>query len=1033
MPSERVIWGPPGTGKCVDPGTYVFTRDGMVPIGSLGIGRHQPDEMVPISDVLVQGRNGVKEASHFYDGGMKRCLKIRTRRGFELTGSNLHPVLALKDGDPTWVRLYDLRPGYQVALDCGAGVFPENYPKLPQCPPDPPTGGGRWRPRDVKIPIIMTETLAEWLGLFISEGCWYQGQDYSIGFCNFTQSIATNFFWMSVELFGLITMSYRPHNFLVSSTRLKRWLKILGADGLAAEKKVPDVILKSPKSCQKEFLRAMFEAEGSIDQKTKTIEFVTASEVMGRQIQLMLLNFGIVSKRSWKEADTKRWGRRKYWRIFIQGNPVIQFREHLGFTVGSIKQAKLDLVQPQIGGQWDFTGLPVEFVRKRYQALRLKMKEKKIELSRSFWRKAKVVQRSFSGNRSDGQSVVARQVVARGLELFSQFSEWVPCVELKEELDSLRQWDSVVHISDEGLRKVVDLTVPDGHSFTGNGIICHNTTAGTALARHWMSQGTSSNQIAYLAFTKAAAKAAAMKIFQTEDDTRMSEEFPYFRTIHSLCYRGLLESGFSGLRKQPLITTGDMKQFQAVYSMPGAYSVYDWEDLAEVYAKMEDRGRSEWDQALAAYTFSRIKSRTTDELDRARHQPTAEGAMMLGLENMSLDVYQTFVEKYERFKKAEGIIDFTDMLEFGVRTMKPFDDIRYFVVDEAQDLSPIHHAIVDRAASFSQEVWWIGDDDQAIFSFSGASAELFLERAKRSQYQIQLRQTHRFGQGIVDFADRIIKRVTNRHPKEIIGVEGREGRVEVSGAFEPAPWDPQDPLGGDTIIVHRHVAGCQNVAQAHVDAGLPFRSERGGRNPLDSAKRLKAWVAVRNLSMGKAVSMTAVENVLDELLPSVALGEHNEKIRLIVHGSKSRVTDLLKGSATLQDLMAAKILTPEGATVISEREYHTMKHSNDLDYYERVTKNGYDIEDDEAMRKIPRITTIHGAKGREAERAIVFSEMGDKCWGDPDNEHRLAYVAATRTMTNVTICMENTVHWARSAYDYPVQIPEEAPQEEPHA
>ncbi len=549
---------------------------------------------------------------------------------------------------------------------------------------------------------------------------------------------------------------------------------------------------------------------------------------------------------------------------------------------------------------------------------------------------------------------------------------------------------------------------------------CGKTTAGINLAHQWIKSGTSPTRIAYLAFTKAAAKAAAMKIFQTEDDTRMAEEFPYFRTIHSLCYRGLLEDGYQGLRKQPLITTADMKQFQAVYSMPGAYSVYDWEDLAEVYAKMEDRGRSEWDQALAAYTFSRIKSRSIQELDRARHEPSAEGAMILGLENMSLDVYRTFIEKYERFKKAEGIIDFTDMLEFGVRTMKPLDELRYFIVDEAQDLSPIHHAIIDRVASFSEEIWWIGDDDQAIFSFSGASADLFLDRARRATHQIQLRQTHRFGRGIVDFSERIIQRVKNRHPKERIGVEGKDGRVEISGSFEPIP--------GDVIIVHRHVAGCQNVAQAYVDAGLPFRNERG-RDPLDATKRLKAWLAVRNLSLGKSVTMTAVENVLDELLPSVALAENNEKIRLVVHGSKTRIRDLVKGAVSLQDLISAKILTYEGAQVISEREYHTMRHSHDLDYYERVTKNGYDVEDEEAMKKIPRITTIHGAKGREAERAIVFSEMGDKCWGDPDNEHRLAYVAATRTRTDVTICVENTVHWARSAYDYPVEVPAE----EPHA
>jgi superfamily I DNA/RNA helicase/intein/homing endonuclease len=1013
MPSERVIWGPPGTGKCVDPGTYVFMKDGMVEIGSLDPGSPYLDDTRRLEGVFVRGRDGVKDAAYFYDGGKKRSLRIRTRRGFELTGSNNHPVLTLKNGDPRWVRLYDLRPGDLVAIDGGAQLFPESYPKLPPCPPGPRGRRTTWKPKEVKIPTVMNETLAGWLGWFIGEGCWGMNQNYSIGFCNFSSFVWLDFFWSTVELFGLVPMKYRPYNYVIGSTRLKRWLKVLGADGLAAEKKVPDVVLRSPKSCQREFLRAIFEAEGSIDQKTRSIEFVTASERMGRQIHLMLLNFGIVARRSWKTAVTQRWGLRKYWRISMEGVQTVRFKQEIGFMYKSIKQAKLELIEPKIGDQWDLSGLPVPFVRKRYEALRTRMKAEKIELPRSFWRKAARVARSFSGRRSDGQKIVARQMVSRGLELFSRFWKWEPCVELRSELDSMRFWDSVVEFEDAGERRVVDLTVIDGHSFTANGIISHNTTAGTTLVRNWIKQGTSSNQIAYLAFTKAAAKAAAMKIFQTEDDTRMAEEFPYFRTIHSLCYRGLLESGYQGLRKQPLITTGDMKQFQAVNSMPGAYSVYDWEDLAEVYAKMEDRGRSEWDQALAAYTFSRIKARTIDELDRARVQPTTEGAMMLGLENMSLDVYQTFIEKYERFKKAEGIIDFTDMLEFGVRTMKPFDDIRYFVIDEAQDLSPIHHAIIDRLASFSEEIWWVGDDDQAIFGFSGASAELFLERARKATYQIQLRQTHRFGQGIVDFADRIIKRVANRHPKEIIGVEGREGRVEVSGSFEPVP--------GDVIIVHRHVAGCQNVAQAYVDAGLPFRNERG-RDPLDATKRLRAWLSVRDLSMGKSISMTRIENVLDELLPSVALGEHNEKIRLVVHGSKSKIQDLMKGSASLQDLVMGKIVTTEGANVISEREYHTMKHSHDLDYYERVAKNGYDIEDEEAMRKVPRITTIHGAKGREAEQAIVFSEMGDKCWGDPDNEHRLAYVAATRTRSGVTICMENTVHWARSAYDYPVEI-----------
>src|SRR4029077_10937568 len=167
-----------------------------------------------------------------------------------------------------------------------------------------------------------------------------------------------------------------------------------------------------------------------------------------------------------------------------------------------------------------------------------------------------------------------------------------------------------------------------------------------------------------------------------------------------------------------------------------------------VYAKLPDHGRTEWDTALAAYTFSRVKATSIDDMDRARSMPAPEAALMLGAIDLGLDIYRAFVEKYERYKTSNGLIDFTDMLEYGVREMPPFTDIRYVVLDECQDLAPVHHLLVDKLLQHSEEIWWIGDDDQSIFKFSGASAELFLERAKRSQYQIQLRQTNRFGQEI---------------------------------------------------------------------------------------------------------------------------------------------------------------------------------------------------------------------------------------------------------------------------------------------
>jgi superfamily I DNA/RNA helicase len=298
----------------------------------------------------------------------------------------------------------------------------------------------------------------------------------------------------------------------------------------------------------------------------------------------------------------------------------------------------------------------------------------------------------------------------------------------------------------------------------------------------------------------------------------------------------------------------------------------------------------------------------------------------------------------------------------------------------------------------------------SIYQWSGASANLFLDRAKLARYHIQLRQTHRYGQEIVDFSGRIISRVARRHPKEIIGVQGQGGRVIHSGEFKP--------VTGDVLIMNRHVHGCQAIADAYIAAGLPFINERG-KDPLNAFARVSAWETLNTLAKGESVGMSHASSMIEELMKSVVDGDHGKKVRLVVHGAKAKFENFANERVGLYDLVKANVLTQEGMNVISEREYWTLKHPLDLEYYDRVVKNGYSLEAN--PEHIPKITTIHGSKGREAKQAIVFSEMSNRCWDDPDSEHRLAYVAATRTQSDLTVCAENTVDWAKSQYHYPFQ------------
>lgn len=525
------------------------------------------------------------------------------------------------------------------------------------------------------------------------------------------------------------------------------------------------------------------------------------------------------------------------------------------------------------------------------------------------------------------------------------------------------------------------------------------TRAGMTLCHDWIGRGTGSEEIAYLAFTKAAAQTAAARIMEgAVGDEEMEDRFPLFRTIHSLCYRGFRQ-GNAG--KKRVMTPPDWKRFSKQTGLECSSEGENSEDVEYIYHVTRRRGKTLWDQARAEYALSRLMSSTEAELDEARERVSIPAAEKI---RMCVDpkVYRCFVEHYERFKEEEGILDFTDMLEYGLREMDPVG-ARYLVTDEAQDLCQLHHAVLDRIFGGAEMVVWIADDGQAIYSFSGADADLFLARARRSP-KIILRETHRFGQPIVDYSAQIIRRVVNRIDKDVIGVPGRGGKVEVYSSWKPT--------AGDYFILHRHVAGCWEVAQRFMEDGIPFRNERGV-NPLGAANKVKAFEAVSALADGRKVNPTQIQLAVGELLPSTRVSGEGVRTRLVVHGAKKKLEGLV-GERSLEDLRGEAFLTDDGFRVVRERRYRAMNHTEHLEYYARLVKNGYEVKPSG-----PIITTIHGSKGRQAPFVVLYSEMSRSCWADPDGENRVAYVGVTRTEGDVFLIDGHITETATERYPYP--------------
>ncbi|MBC8093843.1 MAG: intein-containing DNA gyrase subunit A [Pseudonocardia sp.] len=245
--------------------------------------RPHSDNLVDLK-VLDRSGNPVR-AEMLFHSGEHPTLRARTAEGYELTGTQNHPVLCLVDvlGIPTllWKLMEELRPGDRVALQR-----------------TPHEELGVWSTQDAMEAFV--------LGAFVSEGFVSQGR---AGFNNIDE-----------EFFGLVLAAYDiaiGGQRYVSSRRIASGsvlheidvqdLAALRASVLAelsgsrsAEKRVPESVWLGSAARKRLFLQALFTGDGScsaLPHGTVQVSYSTRSDQLAKDVQRLLLEFGVVSRR----------------------------------------------------------------------------------------------------------------------------------------------------------------------------------------------------------------------------------------------------------------------------------------------------------------------------------------------------------------------------------------------------------------------------------------------------------------------------------------------------------------------------------------------------------------------------------------------------------------------------------------------------------------------------------------------------------------------------------------------------------------
>lgn len=476
-----------------------------------------------------------------------------------------------------------------------------------------------------------------------------------------------------------------------------------------------------------------------------------------------------------------------------------------------------------------------------------------------------------------------------------------------------------------------------------------------------MQSGVPPDKIAFVSFTK---KAIGEGMDRACDRFNLKKsQLPLFRTIHSLCFAGL------GIGKKDVMGRDNYKEL-------GEWLGYRFEGT--------------WDESEGVPIGSELGDTLLflDNLARVTTRPLKE----IWEENYTQcewDELERFQDCYQDFKTSHNLMDFTDML-YAYITMCDPSGAEYVFVDEAQDLSAAQWKVLKHAFGNVIQSSIAGDDDQSIYKWSGADIDAFL---KLEGDRHVLAQSYRLPRAVHSLATNLVSHIGNRFDKPFHSRDA-DGIVDFFPMIDFAEIGKEE----STMILVRNTY-LANKAVDHLQRqGIPYIN--------------KGW---SSLKKGNMTAIRAVEKLRkQEHISGAEAKEMYEAMRIgyyLKHGFKAKIALLNDTEMVNYERLNQNYGLKDLAV------WYTMLKGiapATIDYYRNVLSNGY------SLTGAPKcsISTIHAAKGGEAEHVILLSDMAQKSYRgyekQPDDERRVAYVGATRAKNKLSIIQPQSKYY----FDY---------------
>jgi superfamily I DNA/RNA helicase len=425
------------------------------------------------------------------------------------------------------------------------------------------------------------------------------------------------------------------------------------------------------------------------------------------------------------------------------------------------------------------------------------------------------------------------------------------------------------------------------------------------------------HEIAFVSFTKKGSyegKERAIKKFGfSESDTS------YFRTLHSLAFQSL------NLKSSSIIDKHDFKDLSKSLGMNflGFYT----EEL-----KHNDD----------AYLFY-------DQLQRNNRKISEK--MLLNLE---LDKIKTVQYNYNNFKKKLNLKDFTDIIEEFVKK-EIVIPVKIAIVDEAQDLTTLQWKMIMQAFRNVDFLYIAGDDDQAIYEWSGADVDYFINL--KCDELVILEKSFRLPDNIFEFSKKLTNKIKNRVEKKNVKGNGKIGTIKFINNFDEVIINNEQTY----LFLSRNNFFLKSIQKYFMDKGMVFN--------------YKNECSIKGFNF-------------DIIMEFCRVKKHQSNV----------VSSLLKSNLKKDYDMT--------------KEWYDNLNWNidEINYYRDLIKN--DVHKNLNKKVNIDINTIHTVKGGEADNVVVMQDLTASVYNNlkqnPDSENRIFYVAVTRAKQNLYLMQANS-------------------------